>query len=298
MNFGIIAMILVGVSWITWGYVAGAAPKRKVDMGYVVAACAAISVVISLVPVSMQKMPDFSNTGVLLILLLVFLGGAFNYAQLQLMGRAMKHGPNGIIWSIIQSGFICPFAVGVIFFGVPLTLNLVIAVALVVLALVLFAVSADNKSQGKWLLLTILSFAATCSCQSFQNIPSYLEGVSGVSSIWRTLCYFAGMFGGFLVSLVCDPAMRKNCAAAFANKFTWLYALLIDVVEIIACYCLLFPGMDALAKAGQGAIATQLMTASSIVTFELYALCILKEKRKPIQIFALLCCLAAIAAVF
>ena len=297
MNFGIIAMLLVGVSWIVWGYVAGVAPKRKLDMGFVVAACAAVSVAISLVP-AMRNIPDFHSTNVLLIMLLVFGGGVFNYMQLQLMGRAMKYGPNGIIWSIIQSGFICPFAVGIIFFGVPLTVNFIVAVSLVILALILFAVSAENKTRGKWLLLTILSFAATCSCQSLQNIPSYLDEVAGVSSIWRTLGYFSGMLAGFLISLICDPEMRKNCVFAFSNKFTWLYALLIDAVEIFTCYCLLFPGMDALAKAGQGAIATQLMTASSIITFELYALCILKEKRKPIQIFALLCCLAAIIAVF
>ena len=55
--------------------------------------------------------------------------------------------------------------------------------------------------------------------------------------------------------------------------------------------------MDALAKAGQGAIATQLMTASSIVCFEVYAVVLLKEKRNVWQIIALLACLASIAAV-
>ena len=82
-----------------------------------------------------------------------------------------------------------------------------------------------------------------------------------------------------------------------SSKYIWLYAAGIDVVEVASCSLLLYPGMDALAKAGQGAIATQLMTASSIVCFELYAILLLKEKRNFWQIVALAACLASIAAV-
>jgi drug/metabolite transporter (DMT)-like permease len=91
--------------------------------------------------------------------------------------------------------------------------------------------------------------------------------------------------------------MRSVVMPMLKNKFTWLYTVLIVVVEVGACYWLLYPGMDALAKANVGAISTQLMTASSIIIFELYAVLMLKEKRSLMQYIAFACCLLSIAAV-
>lgn len=297
MTFGIIAMILVGISWIIWGFVAGVAGKRNLNMGLLVAISAIIGFAATLPTILMQKLPDFSAGNLWLITGLVILGGIFNFLQLQWMGKAMKYGPNGIIWSFIQLGFICPFAVGIIFFNVPMSWSFAIAVLLVIAALVIFAVSADNNTRGKWLLFTIGAFFATCSCQSLQNIPSYIKGVENVSGSWRTLAFFTGLILGCLIYMIFDRNMRSETAVMLKNKFAWFYAVLIDVVEVAACALLLYPGMDALAKAGQGAIATQLMTASSIVAFELYAVGILREKRSWLQVTALFCCLASIAAV-
>ena len=121
MTFGIISMILVGCSWIIWGFAAGAAGKRNFSMGLIVAASAVIGMLFTLPSIAMQGLPDFSTQNLWLITGLVITGGVFNYMQLQWMGRAMKFGPNGIIWSIIQLGFICPFAVGIMFFNVPMS---------------------------------------------------------------------------------------------------------------------------------------------------------------------------------
>ncbi|MBE6403715.1 MAG: hypothetical protein E7039_08355 [Lentisphaerae bacterium] len=297
MTFGIIAMILVGASWIIWGFAAGAAGKRNFSMGLIVAASAVIGILITIPSIFMQGLPDFSTQNLWLITALVITGGVFNYLQLQWMGRAMKFGPNGIIWSIIQLGFICPFAVGIMFFNVPMSWSFAVAVLLVIAALVIFAFTADNESRGKWLLWTILSFFATCSCQSLQNIPSYIKGVDSVSGSWRTLAFFAGLLLGFFIYCIFDRNIRSEAVLQLKSKYIWLIALFIDVVEVATCSLLLYPGMDALAKAGQGAIATQLMTASSIVCFELYAVCWLKEKRNAWQIIALAACLASIVAV-
>ena len=297
MIFGIIAMILVGAGWIIWGFAAGGAGKRNLTMGMIVAASALIGILFTLPSIIMEGLPDFKAQNLWLITGLVITGGIFNFMQLQWMGKAMKYGPNGIIWSIIQLGFICPFAVGILFFNVPMSWSFAIAVLLVIAALVIFAVTADNNTRGKWLAFTILSFLATCSCQSFQNIPSYIKGVEAISGSWRTLAFFIGLLAGFFIYLGFDKNLRKEVATQIKSKYIWLYAAGIDVVEVASCSLLLFPGMDALAKAGQGAIATQLMTASSIVCFELYAVGFLKEKRNFWQITALLACLASIVAV-
>ena len=297
MTFGIISMILVGASWIIWGFAAAASARRNLTMGMIVAASAVIGALFSLPAIVMNGIPDFQTQNFWLITGLVVTGGIFNFMQLQWMGKAMKYGPNGIIWSIIQLGFICPFAVGILFFNVPMSWSFAVAVLLVIAALVIFAVTADNNTRGKWLTFTVLSFLATCSCQSLQNIPSYIKGVDMVSGAWRTLAFFTGLLLGFFIYLIFDRNMRSEAAVQLKSKFVWIYAFFIDIVEVATCSLLLYPGMDALAKAGQGAIATQLMTASSIVCFELYAVCWLKEKRNFWQIVALTACLASIAAV-
>ena len=297
MIFGIIAMLLVGISWIVWGYVAGVANRRKLNMELMVACSAALGAAVSL-PIALGKgLPDFTSPQVLVIMGWIVLGGILNFAQLQFMNRAMNFGPNGIIWSIIQMGFICPFILGVSFFGEPLSWSFVAGVVLVIAALTIFAVAGDNTAKGKWMFFTLLSFLATCGCQSCQYIPSNLAGVDQVPSIWRTLGFFSGLLLGFVITICVSGNVRKQIVPQTRNKYTWIYSGLIVSVEVATCSLLLYPGLDAMAKAGIGAISTQLMTASSIVAFELYAILLLREKRTVMQVIATLLCLASIAAV-
>ena len=312
MVFGIIAMIVEGISWIVWGYVAGKAPRRNLNMGVIVAACAVMAMAICLGAGGVFYLLDCQgvalhkalypilpapNSGSLIIMGFVLLGGIFNFAQLQFMSRAMKYGPNGIIWSIVQAGFIVPFALGIICFGEKMSWIFAVAIALVIAALVMFAVTSDNSSKGNWLMFALFSFFSTCLCQSMQYIPSNLAAADDVSSLWRTFGFFVGLLLGFIIACVCSRAMRGDAATMFKNKYTWGYALLIDIVVIFTSVCFMYPGLDALADSKIGAIATQLMTASGIISFELYTVLVLKEKRKPLQVFALLLCLASVAVV-
>ena len=313
MVFGVIAMILVGVSWIIWGIIGGAAPRRNLNVGLLVAVSAAVAIVICLAGIAgmvicekngifLHKVlhpaiPDLKNNNIILISSLIVLAGIFNFGQLQFMSKAMAHGPNGIVWSIIQSGFIVPFALGIIFFKEPLTWAFASSMTLVICGLLLFAVSADNTAKGNWLMMTIISFIATCFCQSLQYLPSNISGVESVSSIWRTLCFFVGLLAGFAIMYAVSAKTRTETVDLIKNKYTWLFALLIDVVQIVTCCCLMYPGLDALADSKVGAISMQLMTASGIVTFELYALLVLREKRKFLQVLALMLCLASIVAI-
>lgn len=311
MLFGIIAMILDGISWTVWGYVAGVVPQRKLNYGLIVAASAVLAVIFSACCIGVllllesygvvlnsavaPAIPDFSNINVIIIMALVVIAGIFNFSQAYFMGKAMKFGPNGIIWSIVQSGFIVPFAIGIICFREPLTLAFGLSMLLVLSSLVIFAITADNAAKGHWLLMTILAFGATCICQSLQYVPSNIDGVDTVSSVWRTLCYFSGLLLGFLISLIVSKQNRIDTVRLIGNKYTWIYGLLIVGVSGISCYLLFYPGIDAMVEANAGAIANQVMTAAAIVAFEIYSLVFLKEKRKPMQVVALLLCLASLA---
>ena len=298
MLFGIITMIIVGCSWTLWGAVAGAASKRNLNMGLMTAVCAMLGGLLSIpAAIIIDVIPYFSEPSILTVFALVVLGGIFNLGQLQFMSDAMKHGPNGIIWSFIQAGFLCPFAMGILLFGKTMTWSFAAAIVMVLAALVIFACSAENTSKGKWLLFTILAFISTCLCQSMNNAPSYLAGAAEVSGIWRTVAFYLGLCAGFAIMIIFNKPVRLELPRLFKNKYTWLFGILLAVEESVIYWFCFYSGMDALAETGYGPIAIQLQTAASIVCFELYAVLLLREKRSTAQIIATLLCLGSIVAI-
>lgn len=68
--------------------------------------------------------------------------------MLQIMSYAMQRGPNGIIWTIIQSALIFPFLGGVVFFHVRLNAFRISGILLLLAALVLFGFGKDNSPRS------------------------------------------------------------------------------------------------------------------------------------------------------
>ena len=65
--------------------------------------------------------------------------------------------------------------------------------------------------------------------------------------------------------------------------------------SLIFAYTLLYPGLDAMGKAGAGAVSYPLMVGSCIVSFSLYSALRLKERISPAQLAALVLCLGGLA---
>ena len=120
--FGITAMVLVGVGWTFFGYVMGKAPRQNIKIPYLLICSSLLALVVSCAIGLYQGFPRLTPFGYFITFGVLVICGIANYFQLDFMARAMQKGPNGIIWSIIQSGFIFPFFMGVIFFGVKLNL--------------------------------------------------------------------------------------------------------------------------------------------------------------------------------
>src|SRR5574344_1087402 len=160
MLFGIIALIAVGLSWTIAGVVMGLAPKKGVRPELVLLCSGLVSLFVSLalLPI-VSGWPALSERALLLAFCCYVLAGAVNFALLQLMSFAMQRGPNGIIWTIIQSAMIFPFLTGVLFFDVKLTLCRGAGLALILTALTLFGLAKNNSSGGRtWLGAAFLAF--------------------------------------------------------------------------------------------------------------------------------------------
>ncbi len=288
-------MVLTGASWTLTGVAMGKAPRMNVDVSVLTFFTMGIGAVVSLCVAVLNGFPAVSLSVLCGVGGALLLSGFFNFWQLDLMARAMQKGHNGIIWGIIQSGFIFPFFMGIIFFDVPFTWVRMAAFAAALLSITLSATAQGGIGAGKWLIPTFAAFLATGLSQSLSNIPSYLEEAGRISSVWRTVFLLSGFVLGALCRNIGKPGsfavMLKKQACSVA---LWQLAGLLIFVEIIVNYFLLFPGMDALARANAGAVAYPLMVCVCLLVFDLFSLLVLHEKHKPVQWAALVLCITGV----
>ncbi|MBQ6471621.1 MAG: hypothetical protein IJJ33_06535, partial [Victivallales bacterium] len=120
VGFGILAMVLVGLGWTFYGYVMGKAPRLNIQVSCLMPICSLVTALVCLAIGLVRGIPQVEGKVFLLTLCSCCSAGFLNFFQLELMSRAMQKGPNGIIWSIVQSGFVFPFFMGVLCFHVPL----------------------------------------------------------------------------------------------------------------------------------------------------------------------------------
>ena len=297
---GAVFMMIVGMSWSLDGYIMGKIPKLGIDAAVliffanVIAALACLGYIA--VSVWRDGLPEFTS-GSYLCLGMVLLSGMVNTFQLRLLSAAMQRGPNGIVWTVTQAGFIFPFLMGVIFFGELLGWMRIAGMVLIIIALVLFGISRNGHGSGNWKLLAGLAFIITGASQALCNLPSYFEAGSALPSSWRTLAASCG----FAITAFGGSCWDKNFFSGikFAVKVPkfWLYIGLCNIFSLFCSITLLYPGMDKLERAGAGSIAFPMMVCSCLLSFELFSIAVLKEKRSPLEIIALIFCLLGVIGI-
>jgi len=204
----------------------------------------------------------------------------------------MQKGPNGIVWSILQSAFIFPFIVGVLFFPDACSCNWlnVVGILAVLCAMMLLGASKGTSAKGKWLGSTLICYLFTAMTQVFNNIPSFYAETRQVSSVWRMLFVYLGtvLCGLFFLFNRHGEKLWGRLRPNLTSKRYWCYALCMALQGCTFSILFSYPGMDAMSRAGIGAFCYPLMVSSSIVAFEIYALTLLREKRTLAQLAATL----------
>ena len=174
MLLGIALLIAAGTSWVVLGAVIGHAARRNIPVPSVQALSAAIMLPVSIGVLLIHPDPECAPHVRLLTMLSIFGSGFLNYFVLNLMGKAMKTGPNGIVWAMVQSALIFPFLAGVIFFGVALTAFRLTGLGAILAALACFGLARDNNSTGSdWRRAALCSFLLAGINQNLSNLPSY-----------------------------------------------------------------------------------------------------------------------------
>lgn len=305
--FGVIAMLIVGGSFCLVGLVMGDAPKRGIEPSLVQLFSACFSILAGLViMLIMNAVPVCSWKIWLPVCLTYATAGALNFVMLQVMSYAMQRGPNGIIWSIIQSALIFPFLGGVLFFGVLLTPFRAGGILTLLAALVLFGMAKDQKAGTKvnekkrgWRGAAFLCLAICAVQQNLMTAPSYFEDARAVTSIARSLATASGTFLGALVyNLLRMNAERLAQLRSNLGRWTlWRYIIALQFFGLVFSYTLFYPGMNVMADAGLGGICYPMMVGSCIVTFSLASVCLLKERMTLLQAIALTVCITGLVLI-
>ncbi len=320
--------MIVGASWCLVGIVLGRAPKDGLDTGIIQLLGAFVSITASAVIAFCFLPPGGCPPGVILCTCgIYFAAGAFNYFGLQAMAEGMKYGPNGSVWGIMQSAMVFPFLAGILFFGVMLTVPRAMGILFLLAAIPLFSMARNSgkqlpeKKNGKekkkggegkeqtgnfrcsWRFWAFLSLALIAIQQNLATAPSYNPEAREVSPILRAASSAAGTLLGFFLQTLFQRIRGEESFPVFLGKIKesifrprlWVYVLSMQFFSLIFAYTLLYPGLDAMGKAGAGAVSYPLMVGSCIVSFTLYSSLVLKEKLSWTQMAALVFCLGGLA---
>ena len=296
--FGIIAMIIVGASWCLFGLVMGDAPKKGIDSSLVQlwgAVVATVASVIIMIATSDYSTASFKITFYVCAILAV--SAALNFLMLELMSRAMQCGPNGVIWSIIQSAMVFPFMISMIFFDVKFTVLRGLGILLLLAALVLFAMTKDNSSSGgKWKLLAFAGLVITAIQQNLSVLPSYFSEADNVPSIVRVIATELGFLIAAVIWNLCrmNAEHWKKIKSNLKNSTLWKYTNALQFLNLFFSYTLFYPGLNIMAKYEMGGMSYPMMVGSCIVSFSLSSVFLLKEKFNIYQLGALIVCISGL----
>lgn len=219
-----------------------------------------------------------------------------------LMAKAMEKGPNGIVWSTVQSGLIFPFLMGIVFFNVAVTEKLVSGFVLIAVSVLLYGLSREKPSEeslqtgehtvGKkqkkhWYFFALCGMLCCGLNQCSNNIPSYFPECAGITSVYKALfCGLGTLSAWTLTSFWKKEIFHLDIRNRQPLKILF-YAISMTAVGVTSTYLFLYRGLDLLAKAGVGSVAYPVAVCSCILGFILYTFIFLKERLSKLQVLGL-----------
>lgn len=282
-----------GISWVYVGIVYSRAARRGIGDSLIQLYAALLGAVIYLtVFLTGKPLPlDMPARTLPVVAITMMFFGAFNFCMIKAMTRAMSKGPNGVIWSITQSGMVFPFLMGVFFFGVELSATMVAGVFLIFTSIVLFGIgkgrgdSSSSTSAKSWFWFALLAFLFCGLNQCAGNIASYIPRGQEVPSAFRAMCANLGTIPAWLPFAAIGSLTANHPGNRPSHHLTSLaYAASLLAVSIPANILLFYRGLDGVQRLGYGSIGFPVCVCSCIFGFFIYSAFILKERQGPVQI--------------
>ena len=332
MFAGILFAILTGLSWIAVGAVVGLAEKRGCGtarqqlVGHTITGT--ITTAVLALGVALRPgAPAFSLRAAPAPVLWTALWGFLNYYMSLCMGRAMRTGPNGTVWTIVQCGFVFPFVLGVAIGNTALTAPRA-AGLLCVLVGVFFcgrartatahraaarrengrggsggAEGAATGSGGGWLAPALAGFVLCGVNQCAQCMASLAPPEERPTALVRILCGVAGAFAALLPHRFWLWRERRREGIPPDPDLGAKYRFLLKICAVssaiffLSSFCFLYNALDRLEEAGRIAVANPTMLAACLVGFTIYGAAFLRERPSRAQLLGTVFALAGIGLV-
>ena len=101
---GILCLVATGLFWVLLGAIVGAVERRGLSTALLMILLASGMVIICGGIMIALPSTALSPRWYALASASLFFAGFFDYMLFLMMGRAMRHGPNGVVWTVTQSG--------------------------------------------------------------------------------------------------------------------------------------------------------------------------------------------------
>ena len=205
------------------------------------------------------------------------LAGVANFYTNILMAKAMRRGPNGLVWGIVESALIGPFLMSVVFFGEQPGAIQAAGLLLILGGVLAMGIAKDDRSSARgkgWLVFALGALLLAMTTQCCNTLPSYFPEMGGNDAVVRTFgLYFGGLAGFAFTSL---PGMIRR--RDFGGRGEWTIAVTLTVLNTSAGLFFFYRGMDLLVGIGRAGLGCPLAIGVCVIGFSLYSLLILKEK--------------------
>ena len=290
--FGIIALVMVSLTWVLLGVIAGKAPKLGYTMEVLYLTGSVISMIFASALCIITGVGKSEFAPLFWTAAAFFVNGAICFTKGLIMSRIMQCGPNGIIWAIIQSAMLFPFIFGVAFYNVKLSVIRVIGMAFMLFALGMFALAKNNSSKGtgSWQFWTFFTLCIGGLDQIAASLPFYYPQTKSISSMYNIFWIMAGYFAIALITVCRKKDLRENLAVSMKKLNFWIMSFALLPLAGLFAIVFQFPGMRAMAENQLGAMTFPILVGSCVSLFTLYSAIILKEKFKLIDCTALVIC--------
>ena len=309
MTKAILLLFAAGLSWVSVGAAVGYVERRGYDLVLYQILLCAVCVALGVAGWLAAPGSFFPKDGApaltwWVVIAALLLCGALNYLMNAMMGKAMKRGPNAVVWAIIQSGLVYPFLMGSLVFGVPMGPRRLCGIALIVASVFLYAARekpAGDAASGLpsrpggdapgraalrlWLPAALLGMLFCGLNQCAANLPSYLEKGSDFSGTFRTFAVYFGL----LVAALADKAFKRMRGGRAVPpppgqlRALAAWAAGVGTLSFLSTKYLTFPGLDALERLGAGSMGYPVMVAACIIGFFPYGALVLHERIGALQ---------------
>ena len=302
MTIALLLLIGTGLSWVSVGVAVGHVERRGWSLVRYQLLWCAVCVALGLAgwvasPSAFFPQRDCPASTWGLVVAGTLLCGIFNYLMNMMMGRAMKCGPNAVVWAIIQSGLIYPFLMGGLIFGVPMGPRRLCGISLIVASVFLYAARRGAKNASsehavqrdtalrQWLPAALLGMLCCGINQCGANLPSYVEGGSEFSGTFRTMSMYLGLLLAGLVHMTVLRMRGVRLAPVKPGEIRGLalWAVAVGILAFCTSKFLTFPGLDRLERLGVGSMGYPVAVASCIAGFFPYGVLVLRERIDLLQ---------------